>query len=181
MVAASNSERRLGSGKTRQAGFSLIELLIVVAIILIIAAIAIPNLLRSRISAHEASAVNSIRTFTTANVTYYSICPDIGYPNTLADLGPGGGGCAGGANITDPVLGVANPSKAGYNFAYLPDNSTGKNNEYALTASPIAVKSMRFASPTLPTTISPVLIPMPTSSGASSSLTRAAFCAAIRR
>jgi type IV pilus assembly protein PilA len=139
MVAASNSERRLGPGKTRKAGFSLIELLIVVAIILIIAAIAIPNLLRSRISAHEASAVNSIRTFTTANVTYYSICPEIGYPNTLADLGPGGGGCTGGANITDPVLGVASPSKAGYNFAYLPDNSTGKNNAYALTAAPIAV------------------------------------------
>src|ERR1700692_3152802 len=90
--APKNSESSLDLRTAAQAGFSLIELLIVVAIILIIAAIAIPNLLRSRSSAHEASAVNSIRTFTTANVTYYSICPEIGYPSTLADLGPGGGG-----------------------------------------------------------------------------------------
>jgi type IV pilus assembly protein PilA len=139
MEAPKNSESRLDLRNAKQAGFSLIELLIVVAIILIIAAIAIPNLLRSRISAHEASAVNSIRTFTTANVTYYSICPEIGYPSTLADLGPGGGGCVGGANITDPVLGVAAPTKAGYNFAYVPNNSTGLNNSYTLNAAPIAV------------------------------------------
>jgi len=139
MMEVPNSERRIGPDKFREAGFSLIELLIVVAIILIIAAIAIPNLLRSRMSAHEASAVNSIRTFTTANVTYYSICPEIGYPATLSDLGPGAGACTGGANITDPILGVANPSKAGYNFTYLPSNATGKYNSYALNAAPIAV------------------------------------------
>src|SRR5438270_12285261 len=53
-------------------GFSLIELLIVVAIILIIAAIAIPNLLRSKIAANESSAVASLRTITTAETTYAS-------------------------------------------------------------------------------------------------------------
>src|SRR6266480_4777637 len=72
----------------KQKGFSLIELLIVVAIILIIAAIAIPNLLRSRMAANEASAVGSIRTINTAAVTYSSTYPAAGYPSALSQLSP---------------------------------------------------------------------------------------------
>ena len=71
----------------KQKGFSLIELLIVVAIILIIAAIAIPNLLRARMAANEASAVASVRTINTAMVTYDSSYPDVGFAATLATLG----------------------------------------------------------------------------------------------
>ena len=69
------------------AGFSLIELLIVVAIILIIAAIAIPNLLRARISANESAAVQATRTLTTAQIQYQSVYPTIGYGSSLLALG----------------------------------------------------------------------------------------------
>ena len=72
-------------------GFSLIELLIVVAIILVIAAIAIPNLLRARISANEASCISSIHAVNTGEITYTTLFPQVGYSGNLAQLGPGGG------------------------------------------------------------------------------------------
>ena len=87
----------------KQKGFSLIELLIVVAIILIIAAIAIPNLLRARIAANEASSVSSIRTINTAEVTYQTSYPTVGYAVTLPALGPGGAACAGSAFLLGVV------------------------------------------------------------------------------
>ena len=103
---------------SKQKGFSLIELLIVVAIILIIAAIAIPNLLRSRIAANESSAVGSIRTLNTAEVTYASTYPDLGFTCTLANLGPPAGSASATsttAGLIDNVL--ASGVKSGYTFA----------------------------------------------------------------
>ena len=97
----------------KQKGFSLIELLIVVAIILIIAAIAIPNLLRSRIAANEASAVGSLRTINTAEVTYASTYPNIGFAD-LASLGGTGGPSSTAAMLIDTVLGAG--AKSGYTF-----------------------------------------------------------------
>jgi prepilin-type N-terminal cleavage/methylation domain-containing protein len=105
----------------KQKGFSLIELLIVVAIILIIAAIAIPNLLRSRMAANEASAVGSVRTLNTAQVTYASTYPDIGFAVALSNLGPtaaGVGGTSTNSGLVDGILGCAAApcKKSGYQF-----------------------------------------------------------------
>jgi len=101
--------------KRTQKGFSLIELLIVVAIILIIAAIAIPNLLRSRMAANEASAVGSLRTLNTAAVTY-STTYGIGYPAALANLGPLTPADSTSADLIDSVL--AGGTKSGYSFTF---------------------------------------------------------------
>ena len=122
----------------KQKGFSLIELLIVVAIILIIAAIAIPNLMKSKMAANEASSVGSLRTLNTAQVTYAAQCPALGFSAGLANLGAGAGDCNG-ANIVDNVLGVAAPTKSGYNFTYGPGaaNAAGVVSTYTLNADPI--------------------------------------------
>src|SRR5690348_14740373 len=106
-------------------GFSLIELLIVVAIILIIAAIAIPNLLRSRIAANQASAVGSLRTLNTAEITY-STMYNTGFSSMLSYLGPPTGSTlpvSTAAGLVDSVLagtGSNTSSKSGYSFIYSP-------------------------------------------------------------
>jgi prepilin-type N-terminal cleavage/methylation domain-containing protein len=130
----------------KQKGFSLIELLIVVAIILIIAAIAIPNLLRSRMAANEASAAASLRTIGTANVTYSSTY-NIGFAGDLASLGPDTTSVppvptSDNADLLDTNL--AGGTKSGYTFSYtapgVPD-SASPNGTYSTAAVPVAAGS----------------------------------------
>ena len=124
--------------KQKEKGFSLIELLIVVAIILIIAAIAIPNLLRSRIAANESSAVGSLRTINSAEITYASTYPSLGYSPDLNSLAGSSCGAptSSAACLIDATLAAAtsstSPGKSGYYFTYGASSSLG----YTLTAQP---------------------------------------------
>jgi len=123
-----------GTQRARQAGFSLIELLIVVAIILIIAAISVPNLLRSRMAASEASAVGSLRTINTACITYSTTFG--GFPSSLSNLGTSGGASSTSADLVDNVL--ASGVKTGYTFTYTAGAAAaGLIPVYTLVASPV--------------------------------------------
>ncbi len=137
--------------RNKQGGFSLVELLVVVVIILIIAAFAIPNYLRSKIAANQASAVGSLRTLNTACVNYSTTYSQ--FPAALTNLGPlvagngngnGNNGSGNGnptnvasstsADLIDSVLAAG--IKSGYIFVY---TAGASNQSYTMTATPITL------------------------------------------
>jgi type IV pilus assembly protein PilA len=143
--------------RNKQKGFSLIELLIVVAIILIIAAIAIPNLLRSKMAANEAAAVASLRTLNTSAILYSTTFSTL--PSDLASMGPdattGNAPTASGADLIDSVLagGIngAKPAaaakvatKSGYTITYAATGTPATT--YTITAVPVSYNGTGFRS-----------------------------------
>jgi type IV pilus assembly protein PilA len=140
-----NTIREPRPSRRRSGGFSLIELLIVVAIILIIAALAIPNFLQARISANQASAASTVRSINTAAVAYSTQWSD-GFPPTLAALGTTAPTptCSG-AELIDNTIANAPSQKSGYTFNYTPQGGAIANppagcpagfSQYLITATP---------------------------------------------
>jgi type IV pilus assembly protein PilA len=120
----------------RTKGFSLIELLIVVAIILVIAAIAVPSFLRSRMAANESAAVASLRTLNTAQISYTSAYPTVGYASSMTALG--GTSCNPPSSTSACLIdtNLAGGLKNGYTFA-LSNVSGTPNSTYTFIANPV--------------------------------------------
>jgi type IV pilus assembly protein PilA len=138
-------EQRMNGHNKRARGFSLIELLIVVAIILIIAAIAIPSLLRARMAANESSAASNLRTIKTAEYAYFSAYPTVGYAAQLTNLG-GVAPCTASpltACLIDTSLSTASlgvGTKNGFVYASAGINSGGPlNGDFVAGAAPVTL------------------------------------------
>lgn len=127
-------------GKRTDAGFSIIELLIVVAIILVIAALAIPNMLHSKMAANESAAVAALRTLSGGEVNYVTTY-SAGFSPTLAAMGPPSTGVTASSSSADMIDSVlASGTRNGYVFSYTPLYGSGSPvaTGYQVTANPVS-------------------------------------------
>ncbi|HYL63461.1 MAG TPA: DUF4190 domain-containing protein [Candidatus Methylomirabilis sp.] len=139
------SEIRKSAGRLQGKGMAIAGLVMgyfsvaFIPFLLIIAAIAIPNLLRAKMAANETSAVSALRTYNAAIDAYAQRCQNTGFPASVQDLGPGTGECQGGANLLDPFLAQPAGIRSGYRFFYSPGpaDSTGHVVSYTITADPV--------------------------------------------
>jgi type II secretory pathway pseudopilin PulG len=140
----SYAEINRSMGRIRGRGMAMAGLILgylgvaFIPMILIIAAIAIPNLLRAKMAANEASAVGTLRAYNTAMVMYATKCPQVGYPRSVANLGPGLGDCER-AGLMDDFLGIDGATRSGYTFHYSPaqPDDRGAIMNFAITADPL--------------------------------------------
>jgi prepilin-type N-terminal cleavage/methylation domain-containing protein len=131
-------QNAIRNANPKLAGFSLVEILVVVMVILIIAAIAIPNLVHGKMRANEAAAVSSIKTINTAQVMYHDAFPEVGYSSSLANLGTHGSSCekptsTNACLIMDEAL--TSGMKSGYIFEIVGDGNT-PTTSYTVNATP---------------------------------------------
>ena len=138
------SEIRKSAGRLQGKGMAVAGLVMgyfsvaLIPFILIIAAIVIPNLLRARMASNEATAIGALRSYSSALGTYASMCPKIGFPASLANLGPGGHDCDH-AQLLDSILGTESPMRSGYVFHYQVGNPDGPGQavSFTLSADPV--------------------------------------------
>ena len=124
--------------QTQSAGFTLVEALVVVMVILVIAAIAIPRFVQARMRANEASAVSSMHVIETSEILYSESYPDVGYAKALTDMGARNGNCASPTATNACLLmddSLANGFKSGYLFQLISDGQK-PSRSYTLTAVP---------------------------------------------
>jgi prepilin-type N-terminal cleavage/methylation domain-containing protein len=127
------------------AGFTLVEILVVVMVILIIAAIAIPNLVHGKMRANEAAAVSSVKTINTAQLMYADAFPEVGYSSSLTNLGAHSSSCDKPTSTNACLImdeGLTNGMKNGYIFEILGDGKT-PTASYSVTAVPESAVSGR--------------------------------------
>jgi type IV pilus assembly protein PilA len=139
------TQNAIRNADPRLAGFSLVEILVVVMVILIIAAIAIPNLVHGKMRANEAAAVSSVKTINTAELMYNNTFPEVGYSSSLANLGSHGSTCekptsTSACLIMDEAL--TSGMKSGYIFDIVGDGNT-PTASYTVTATPESAVSGR--------------------------------------